>query len=70
MNILNELKARLEDIVTKRNEVERQLKLNDHYIKFVELNEEISEVNRAIKALEHSCNHYGMQSIINARQGY
>lgn len=62
MNILQELKERLDACIKQRNEVERLLKLNDHYQKYLELQEEISEVSRAVKALEHTCDHryYGL----------
>jgi vacuolar-type H+-ATPase subunit D/Vma8 len=71
MNILQELKERLDSCVSKRNAVEKKLQLSDEYQQFLELQQEISEVSRAIKALEHNCSsHYGMQGLINQRQGY
>ncbi len=60
MNILQELKERLDSCVAKRNAVEKKLQLSDEYQQFLDLQQEISEVSRAIKALEHTCPSYGM----------
>lgn len=64
MNILQELKERLDKTVRERNEVESALKTQELYNRYLQLQEEISEVNKAIKALEHSCS-YPQQYYLN-----
>jgi hypothetical protein len=66
MNIKEELQSRLDKAVSKRNELERLLKMNDLYIEYLELQEEIAEVNSAVKALNHTCNPFQNQNQIQA----
>lgn len=63
MNIAEELKERLASCIEQRDKIHKHLLMMDEYLRYVELQEEIAEVNKAVKALEHSCNdrYYGLQ---------
>ncbi len=70
MKILDEMKERLSNAVKMRNDVEKKLLLSDEYLKYLELQEEIAEVSKAVKALEHHCSpNYGLMQQAQINRG-